>query len=110
MAITVTTTKSEMGVPNERSAKGFAFVCGTVNLGAYATNGVAITAANIDPRASTIHEIVFNGCSADGLILMSFDKAAGKVEAYNIANGSEVTNATDLSAAGKTCRFVACVS
>jgi hypothetical protein len=76
---------------------------GTVNLGVYATNGVAVTAAQLN-----CSQILDLDISPAGGIVFEYVPATGKVKAYRqrdpaAAGGAdialpEVTNAVDLTA------------
>ena len=74
---------------------------GTINLGTpYATNGIAIAAADISARATTIKTINIAD-SADGQVRYRLNAAGTKIVAFNTA-GNELANATNLSAANFT--------
>jgi hypothetical protein len=74
---------------------------GTGNLGIYATNGVAVTAATFGLR--TLNHVDISSAT-DGSTLFVWDAANGKIKAFS-AVGTEVTNSTDISS--KTFRFEA---
>lgn len=74
----------------------------TLDLGAYATGGVAVTAALFG--LSVIYDMT-SPLSADSSIQYSYDPADGKVKALVLADGSEVADTTNLSATGKPCRI-----
>lgn len=74
---------------------------GTGNLGVYATNGIAITAANCQLRK--LDHLTLS-ISTDGSTLFQWDKANGKIKAFS-ALGTEVTNSTDITS--KVFRFEA---
>jgi len=77
-------------------------VIATLNLGAYATDGVLIDATALQPLGlSDLDMIMFSGTSADGLLVFAYDTAAKKVLAFNTTNGLEVTDAVDLTPAAK---------
>lgn len=88
MAVTVTAGPDRRVEGNKR------IVTGTLNVGTYATSGVATTAA--DFGMSTLDGILF---MQDGKVrTYMYDKTAGKILAITIVNGAEVANSTDLSA------------
>lgn len=112
MAVTFTAaadgTASLVGAEDQ----GFALVSGLLNIGTYATNGVAIAYTDFtsDARFDTLVDCIIQSMSVDGTTLYSVDLANSKVEAYSVVDGTEVTNATDLSAAGKSFRALAILS
>lgn len=75
---------------------------GSINLGTYATNGIAVDFANVhaDCANASLLFIAFE-ISDDLSTYGVFDRSAGKIVAYLRADDSEVSNSTDLSAAAK---------
>lgn len=84
-------------------------VKGLLNLGVYATNGIAVTGATFLSSATTLVELVFSATSAGGQISMALNAAGTKVVARNMS-GTEIANGTDLSNASYSCRVAANVS
>lgn len=76
-------------------------VYGTINLGSYATNGVAVTARQFGLKTIDFvqFETLVNGTT------FVYDRTNLKVKAF-VAAGTEVPNATDLSGASSTLRFM----
>jgi hypothetical protein len=100
MAATITFDAGQEG----RYVQGDRYVrTGTLNVGTYATNGVAVTKANFDLPVSLTHLEV----DSSGGYIFEFDKANSKIKAYRqkdpaAAGGAdiplpEVANAVDLS-------------
>jgi hypothetical protein len=87
MAVTVAITDED---------KGFHF--GTINLGVYATGGVAITPGTFDYGEALVDLDV----SASGGTIFQWDDVNSKIKAYQNAAGAgplaEVANATNLTA------------
>lgn len=109
MAITVTAGKSTFDVLKGKEDLGFYIVEGTMNLGTYATGGVAVAASDLDADASSIDRIIC-GLSEDMSTLYGYDETNGKIVAVS-AVGTEVTNSTDLGTdSTKHCPFIAIVS
>jgi hypothetical protein len=99
MASTVTLDSTDAG---GRGSGGDTFIRrGTVNLGVYATNGVAVSKTQLE-LAVVVEDLDVR--PAAGYVFV-WDKSAGKVVAYwgdnnNASDGPgvEVPNATDLTA------------
>lgn len=95
MAATITLDASPDG---RATAGGEAIRRGKLNVGVYATNGVAVTKASFDLWVGLIGLYVHPA----GGYLFEWDKPNGKVKAYRQNNTTgplqEVPNATDLSA------------
>lgn len=88
MAATVTAGPERRVEGNKRVVQG------TLNIGVYATSGIATTAA--DFGLTTLDLILF---ARDGKVReYAYDKTAGKILAFTVINGAEVANSTDLSA------------
>ena len=90
---------------------------GTINLGTYATDGIAATAAafttaiqaateDYGVTISAIDSLV--GISQDGLLTCIWDSSGEKIKAVVNSTGAEVADTTDLSAAAKTFLMCAC--
>jgi hypothetical protein len=84
-------------IPDPGGGSGASTRIGTVNLGTYATGGIAVTAAQA--KLSTLHD--FDVRPAAGYVPV-WDKASGLVLAYQQSAATsaltEVPNATNLSA------------
>jgi len=65
-----------------------------LNLGVYATNGIAVTPALFG--LGVIYDMT-TPKSADGTINYSYDGTNGRVKAYVSATGAEVANGVDLT-------------
>ena len=93
MAATVTVDAGGTFVVGDRKIS-----MGTLQLGSYATSGVAVVAADVGLSVLQ-HLTIENGGGLD----FEYDKANGLVLAYD--GGTEVANATDISA--NVARYVA---
>lgn len=102
MAATVTTDKAPHPVKSVPDA--YFVVFGTINLGSYATGGVAIT-----PQLFGLTQLVHLDLSQASGRTYEWDQVNSKVKAYRNAAGAgdlaEVGNAVDLSAT--SIRFMA---
>lgn len=101
--MSVTLTKKFFSGDIVRGAEqGTVELIGSINLGTYATNGVAVDFSNVsgDISNSALLFIAFE-ISDDLSTYGVYDRSAGKIVAYLRADDSEVSNSTDLSAAAK---------
>jgi hypothetical protein len=107
MAATFTKKASTLDVSHADSLLGMHIVVGTINLGVYATGGIALTGATFGGTTSnTIYSLV-PATATEGVYEYSWDLTAGKMQAFTNADGLEVANATDLSDAGEECHVLA---
>jgi len=67
-----------------------------VNLGTYATNGIAIAAS--DCKMEILVDLFFCSVYTTNIKALRYDKANGKIIAYSDQDATEVSNSTDLSA------------
>lgn len=91
--------------PGKSSPEAYFFRFGTLNLGAYATGGIAVT-----PAQFGLLTLVHLDLGATGGYVFEYNKTTGKILAYWTGAGlsavlAEVTNATNLTAI--TPRFMA---
>ena len=89
------------------SEGGIIELIGTLNLGTYATGGVAVNFANIHPlcvNSKIVGSVSFE-MSADSTYIFNFDAANNKVLAYerSHATQAQAANDLDMSAAAKHC-------
>lgn len=82
--------------------QGILELAGSVNLGTYATGGIAVDFANVsgDLDNANLLFIAFE-ISSDLSTYGVYDRANEKILAYLRADDTQVGNGTDLSAAGK---------
>jgi|SRR5882724_6406724 len=100
-----TVTADNLPHPGKGNAGGYFARFGTLNLGIYATNGIAVT-----PAQFNLITLVHLDLGATAGIVFEYVKSTGKIKAFWTGAGlsaalAEVTNATDLSA--MTARFAA---
>lgn len=91
MPITLTTSTFKQGVPGDERVHS-----GTINLGAYATGGIAFTPGTFK-LAKLRHLQVSNGVVGGAPRVVTVDIANSKIQAWVPNTGAEVANLTDLS-------------
>jgi len=65
------------------------------DFGVYATNGVAVTAADV--KMEQIDAIIFEMSDNSGVKTCFWDKSAGKILCYTAIYATEVSGSTDLT-------------
>lgn len=103
MAVTYTENIGTLDKAFAKSVTGYWETSGLLNIGTYATGGVAVAASDFDSSglASTIEHIQLAGVSNDAVLFYSWDKTNTKIQAFD-AIGTEEGNGVDISAAAKS--------
>ena len=112
MAVTFTKEASTADTLHGARVTGHQRVAGLLNLGTYATNGVAVAASDfISGSTGTIDHLQVED-SISGPYFYKWDKGNGKVEAYTAVGSTvtEVSDSTDISAATENFRVIAFIS
>lgn len=89
--------------------QGIVELIGTINLGTYATGGIAVDFANVSGDLDNANLLFIGFEVSDDLTTYGvYDRSAEKIVAYVRADDLQVADTTDLSAAGKhlPCRAV----
>ena len=113
-ALVFTETASSFNALAGGKSLGFEIYAGNATCGDdYSTNGLPVTTALIDatlPSAASIVQVLCGGGTVDGLHVISWDSVNSKIQAYDIADGAEVADETDMSAAAKSFSLVVIVA